>query len=341
MKIKKVSKVSGRLDIRDPFILGANHYDKYPEGNGKMAPKSYIPGRMIGSDFSDTAPWRMYHGDKVPGFPQHPHRGFEIATIVPEGLVDHFDSKGSKGRYGNGDVQLMSAGSGVMHSEMFPLLHDDKPNTLRLFQIWINLPAKSKMSEPDYKMLWSEDIPVASITNSAGSTVKIKVIIGEYYGVKALGSLKNSWAADPKHHMGIALIDMDAHTEFKLEKVSPTMNRYLFYYDGEDVLNIEGTQIAKSHMADLAGDQEIVIRSGNSSAKLLLLEGEPINEPVAAYGPFVMNTKKELMESFDEFQRTQFGGWPWGEQESDIINDKNAGRFASYQFDKVMDKPRG
>ncbi|WP_108823353.1 pirin family protein [Dysgonomonas sp. Marseille-P4361] len=340
MKIKSISQVARRMNIRDPFILASNIYDKYPEGNGNMAPKSYLAGRQIGSDFSETAPWRMYHGNKVPGFPQHPHRGFEIVTIVPEGLVDHFDSKGSKGRYGNGDVQLMSAGRGAMHSEMFPLLNDDKENSLRLFQIWINLPAKNKLTEADYKMLWAENIPVANLDCPSGGHVRIKVILGEYYGVKALGALKNSWAADPKNHLGIALIEMDANTEFKLENISSTMNRFILYYEGDQDISIEGTAISQNHMVDVAGDQEIVIKSGDSSAKILLLEGEPINEPIAAYGPFVMNTEQELVDAFEEYRRTEFGGWPWGEKESDIINDKNAERFASYQFGKIIDKPQ-
>lgn len=339
MKIKKISDVVFRLDVRDPFILAAHHYDSYPEGNGEMAPKYYIEGRQKGSDFDASAPWRMYHGDKVPGFPQHPHRGFEIATIIPEGYADHFDSKGTHGRYGGGDVQLMSAGSGVMHSEMFPLLNDDKENKLNLFQIWINLPAKSKMTDPDYKMLWRENIPVAEVESPSGGYTRIKVILGEYYGVKALGALKNSWAADEKNHMGIALVEMEPNSEFKLNNVSASMNRFLLNYESDAPVTIGGTPLMKDQMADLYGDQEIVIKSVNSSVKLLLLEGEPINEPVAAYGPFVMNTNAELQEAFDDFRKTEFGGWPWGEKESDIIVDKDKGRFASYQFGKVIDKP--
>ena len=104
-----------------------------------------FPGN--GSDFNPHAPYRMYHGDNVPGFPQHPHRGFETVTATMAGLIDHADSVGNAGRYGEGDVQWMTAGSGIVHGEMFPLVHSHKSNHLRLFQIWLNLPQKSKFVE--------------------------------------------------------------------------------------------------------------------------------------------------------------------------------------------------
>ena len=339
MKVKNISKVNGPLAIRDPFILASTISDVYPKGNGKMAPEYYLPNRNPGADFAPNLPWRMYHGDTIPGFPQHPHRGFEIVTIVPEGYADHFDSKGSKGRYGNGDAQLMSVGSGVIHSEMFPLLDDEKENPFRLFQIWVNLPSKSKLTDPEYKMLWNEKIPVAIDKDQNGNEVKVKVIVGEYNGVKALGTLKHSWAADPKNNMGIALVEMDANTVFTLPAKSATMNRFVLYYEGNDVVEVDGYKMQTNFLADLGGNEAITIKSGKGSAKLLILEGEPINEPVAAHGPFVMNTQRELQEAFAEYQRTGFGGWPWGKKESDIVNPKDARRFASYDFDKVVERP--
>ena len=339
MKVKNISKVDGRMPIGDPYILGVYHYDQYPEGNGKMGPKASLAGRNLGNDFDSSNSWRMYHGMEIPGFPHHPHRGFEIVTIVDEGFADHFDSKGSKGRYGNGDVQLMSAGSGVLHGEMFPLLNEDAPNPFRLFQIWVNLPAKNKLSDPDYKMLWSEKIPIANSISPEGGNVKFKVILGKYEGVSSQEPLKNSWSRDENNHMGIALVEMDANSSFTLPAVSKTMNRFVFFYDGDGIVSIEDYKMQHTHIADLAGDEEITIKNGDQKAKLLILEGEPINEPVAAYGPFVMNTQMELQEAFDEYRRTQFGGWPWGSEESDLVNPKDSGRFASYNFDKEIDRP--
>ncbi len=135
MKVKNISKVVGPMPIRDPYIIGIYHLDHYPKGNGKMGPDASLEGHNIGHDFGNPAGWNMYHGETIPGFPYHPHRSFEIVTIIEQGYADHFDSKGSKGRYGAGDVQLMSAGSGVLHGEMFPLLNDDQDNPFQLFQI--------------------------------------------------------------------------------------------------------------------------------------------------------------------------------------------------------------
>ena len=139
----------------DPFLFCVYHNDKYPAGNAKME----APRRGNGADFNPQADFRMYHGDKVPGFPQHPHRGFETITATMTGVIDHSDSYGNGGRYGHGDLQWMTAGAGVQHGEMFPLVNDKEPNPLRFFQIWLNLPAASKMAKPAFVMHWAEDIP--------------------------------------------------------------------------------------------------------------------------------------------------------------------------------------
>ena len=146
-------------DTIDPFLFCVHHLDNYPAGNEQLGPAASLEGRYLGQDFTVRDGWRMYHGERVPGFPEHPHRGFETVTVVLNGFVDHSDSHGAAGRYGNGDVQWMTAGSGLQHAEMFPLLNRDKPNPLELFQIWLNLPKARKFSKPYYNMLWGEDIP--------------------------------------------------------------------------------------------------------------------------------------------------------------------------------------
>jgi hypothetical protein len=143
----------------DPFLFCAYHDDAYPQGNAQMGPAASLAGRDIGQDFSRLGGWSMYHGSTVPGFPAHPHRGFETVTIVRKGLIDHADSLGAKARFGRGDVQWLTAGQGVVHSEMFPLLKQDEPNPLELFQIWLNLPAHNKMARPHFTMFWAPDIP--------------------------------------------------------------------------------------------------------------------------------------------------------------------------------------
>ena len=170
-----------RLPGIDPFIFGMYHQDRYPAGNGQLGPRQeLLQGREIGTDFSGKDGFSMYHGEEVPGFPAHPHRGFETVTIVRKGLVDHADSLGATARYGEGDVQWLTTGSGVQHGEMFPLVHEDKDNTLDLFQIWLNLPAKNKMAPPDFTMFWAHNIPHVVQTDAQGRKSEVEVIAGDY-----------------------------------------------------------------------------------------------------------------------------------------------------------------
>ena len=140
------------------------------------------------------------------GFPQHPHRGFETITVVREGLVDHADSTGAAGRYGNGDVQWMTAGKGVLHSEMFPLLKSEEENPLELFQIWINLPRKNKMVDPHFKMMWTESIPVFSEMDANENKVMVEVIAGNFQDLTAPKPPPNSWAHEAVNDVMLSLI---------------------------------------------------------------------------------------------------------------------------------------
>ncbi|WP_102347852.1 pirin family protein [Bacillus sp. Marseille-P3661] len=325
--ILKNQQLGFQWETEDPFLITMYHKDNYPEGNDEQGPNVSLANRELGSDFTLRDGFRMYHGKTVPGFPAHPHRGFETVTVVLKGFVDHFDSKGSAGRYGDGDVQWLTTGSGCQHTEMFPLVHKDQPNPLELFQIWLNLPAKSKAAEPEYKMLWNEDIPNVQFRAENGQKTTVKLIAGCLQGKHSLEPTRASWAKDKINHVGILHVHMEPNATLVLPAVSETLNRNLYFYEGDSV-NIDGEKISSGHRLKLAGSQEITITSGNSDCFFLILEGEPIGERVVQYGPFVMSSEQELQETFREYQRTKFGGWQWGRL--DPVHDRNAGRFARY-----------
>ncbi len=326
-KILKIQQLGFQWQTEDPFLVTMHHKDAYPSGNVEQGPAVSLAGRNLGEDFTVRDGFRMYHGTTVPGFPAHPHKGFETVTIVLEGYVDHFDSLGASGRYGNGDVQWLTTGKGCQHTEMFPLVHPDKENPLELFQIWLNLSAKNKSAEPEYKMLWAEDIPEIMSLDPNGKKTKVRLIAGRLLEKNSLEPTAASWAKDKNHHVGIYLIRMDPEASFSLPAVSKTLNRNLFFYRGEKI-SIEGTVIPGSHRVKLSGDQKVSITNGGTEGYILVLEGEPINETVVQYGPFVMNKEEEIHEAFNEYRRTQFGGWPWGRL--DPVNGRDSGRFARH-----------
>lgn len=326
-KIHKITKLGMIWDTSDPFLFCVHHKDSYPKGNDEMGPDASLKGRNIGRDFEGKDGWRMYHGDKVPGFPQHPHRGFETVTVTLKGYIDHADSAGATGRYGNGDVQWLTAGKGCNHSEMFPLINNEGDNPLEFFQIWMNLPKEDKFAEPHYKMLWSEDIPVIKSQDSNGKTSTLRLVSGSYNEIKSLEPSPNSWARDDKNHVSIGVISMEPGAVFEIPKVSPTLNRTIFFFSG-NTLSIDDTVVNVYNSVKLAGDEIIEIKNGSKESCLLLLEGEPIGEPVASHGPFVMNSEEEIMEAYEDYRRTGFGGWPW--DRDDFIHPREKGRFSKY-----------
>jgi len=325
--ILKIQQLDFQWQTQDPFLFCVHHEDFYPKGNKELGPAESLSGRIIGSDFTVKDGWRMYHGSKVPGFPVHPHRGFETVTIVQKGLVDHSDSLGATGRFGNGDVQWMTAGKGVQHAEMFPLLNENKENPFELFQIWLNLPRRSKMVEAHYKMLWNENIPIHRQQDENGKTTEIRIIAGEYNDIKAAEPNPDSWAADPENHVAIWNIQMEANAELTLPAAFQGINRSLYFFEGYSIA-IEGKEIRVSRGIDLDPEKEVVIKNGNQDSRLLLLQGRPINEEVVQHGPFVMNSAEEIQQTMMEYQRTQFGGWPW--PSSEHVHPQNTGRFARY-----------
>ncbi len=327
MTVKRVRPLGFQWETMDPFLFCVHHEDHYPEGNEALGPKASLSGRNIGQDFIVKDGWRMYHGSKVPGFPEHPHRGFETITVVRDGYVDHSDSLGGAARYGHGDVQWMTAGSGLQHSEMFPLVNSDKANRLELFQIWLNLPKRSKMVTPYFKMNWSEDMPIIQHKDAAGNGVTIEVLAGSLQGKSAPSANPDSWAADENNCVGIYAMKLEPNATFTLPATQQGVNRSLYFFEGKGV-NIAGKDIAEYHAVDVDPTQEIVIKNGNTKGQILVLEGKPLNEPVVQHGPFVMNSREEVQQAFLDYQQTRFGGWPW--KDSAPVHGKEAIRFAKH-----------
>lgn len=333
--ISKPSALEFTWETSDPFLFCVHHLDHYPAGNSQLGPVVSLAGRNLGQDFTVKDGWRMYHGEVVPGFPAHPHRGFETITIVLDGFIDHSDSHGAAGRYGMGDVQWMTAGSGLQHAEMFPLLNPDQPNRLELFQIWLNLPASKKFVKPHFKMLWAEEMTKISVQDEYKKSTNITLIAGSLDGEKATPPAPDSWAADPANKVAIWLIEMDAGAKWTLPVESGDLNRELFFFEG-DLLEVQGSQIAFNHK--LAVDPTIPVQliAGSDPARILMLQAKPIAEPVVQYGPFVMNTKQEINDAYADYRQDQFGGWPWNRY--DPVHPRENGRFARYS-DGREEKP--
>lgn len=325
--IKNIKPLGFMWDTLDPFLFCVHHEDAFPKGNEKMGPVTSMEGRHLGDDFIIKDGFRMYHGKVVPGFPGHPHRGFETITVVRKGLVDHADSLGAAGRYGNGDVQWMTAGKGVQHSEMFPLLKKEEENPMELFQIWLNLPKKNKMVEPHFKMLWGSKIPKPKHTDANGKATEIEVIAGKLLGQTAPAPPPNSWAADTANEVAIFNLKLEAGAKFTLPKASAGVNRTLYFYLGSQI-TLAGKSIEKYHSAVVNAVVDLEIVNGSDEARILVLQGKPINEMVIQYGPFVMNTKEEIQQAFDDYHATKFGGWPWPRY--DKVHDRSEGRFARH-----------
>jgi redox-sensitive bicupin YhaK (pirin superfamily) len=304
--------LSSPLPGSDPFLFAAYHQDRYPGGNGKLGPSaSLLAGRELGNDFSRKDGWSMYHGETVPGFPAHPHRGFETVTIVRKGLVDHADSLGATARYGEGDVQWLTTGGGVQHGEMFPLVHENEDNPLDLFQIWLNLPARNKMVAPAFTMFWASDIPHVVQTDDHGRRSEVMVIAGDYTPVEALPPPVNSWASDPGAGVAIWIVRLEAGASLALPSAAGAVRRTLYLTTGHGVI-VGDTRFDEQVMVELDPKRVAPLHNpGDESIEMLLLQGKPIGEPVAARGPFVMNSQQELTQAIRDYQRTEFGGWPW------------------------------
>jgi hypothetical protein len=284
-------------------------------------------------DFAGKDGWRMYHGQEVPGFPQHPHRGFETVTIVRRGFIDHSDSLGATARFGQGDVQWMTAGRGIVHSEMFPLLSETAGNPLELFQIWVNLPKADKFVEPHFSMLWSERIPRLVFGGAGAPSTEVTLVAGELEGERAPAPPPHSWGARPDSDMAIWTLRMQPGARWALPPARGADTvRTLYVFQGQG-LDVEGRRVDASTALVLRCDRPVSLAAQGSAIDALLLQARPIAEPVAHYGPFVMNTQAELREAMLDYQRTQFGGWPWPSDAP--VHPRERGRFARHADGRV------
>jgi quercetin 2,3-dioxygenase len=320
---------AGPYPTGDPLLFCVYHKDQYPKGNGKME----APKVGNGSDFAPDQPYRMYHGTKVPGFPQHPHRGFETITATMDGLIDHADSVGNGGRYGQGDLQWMTAGQGIVHSEMFPLIHTDKPNPTRFFQIWLNLPAKNKMVKPAFEMFWAHTIPV--YTTDDGKAKATLWVGHDYWDVSKNPNTPppDSWAADVSNDVAISHITIQPGGTITLPKAhESTVNRSLYYIEGDDDGTlVDNVPIRQKVSMELDPNQEVILEvpsTATQAGEFLWMQGKPIKEPVVQYGPFVMNQQAQIYQAFMDYEETQFGGWPW--PRDDMVFPADKGRFALF-----------
>ena len=228
------------------------------------------------------------------GVGQHPHRGFETVTIVYQGEVEHRDSTGNGGVIGPGDVQWMTAASGILHEEFHSAEFTRKGGTLEMVQLWVNLPAKDKMAIPGYQGILDRDIPLVSLPNGAGT---VRVIAGDYQGSTGPAHTftpMNVWDMRLLEGRSVALNVPDGHV------AAVVVLRGTVQVNGKHV-----AREAQMVLFDRAG-AELSIEA-NSDAGMLLLSGEPIDEPIFGHGPFVMNTRDEIVQAIEDFNSGRFG----------------------------------
>lgn len=303
--IRQVVPLQNQWPGIDPFLFTAHHRDDYPAADGEsMRPDAPLTGRNIGQDFSGRDGWSMYHGATVPGFPQHPHRGFETVTVALEGFIDHSDSLGATARFGQGDTQWLTAGAGISHSEMFPLLNAEDRNPLELFQIWLNLAPEDKDADPHFDMFWAEDTPIVE-RGDGGAKARFRVIAGEIDGVRALTPPPRSWAARPENHVAIWIVTLDPGASTELPAFDESAVRTLYNYGG--ALTVDGQELG--YDAAVLEPAAVTVTAGDEGAAFLVLQGRPIGAPVVQQGPFVANTREGIIDAIQDYRAGRFGQW--------------------------------
>ena len=254
--------------------------------------------RLIGSPMlPDVDPFLLLDefrsddaSDYIAGFPEHPHRGFETVTYMLAGRMRHGDNKGHVGRLDAGSVQWMTAGRGIVHSEM----PEQEDGLMWGFQLWVNLPAKDKMTAPRYQEIPPAESPVAKLPGG----VSAKVVAGKLGGVEGpVGGI----ATDP------SFFDLSLPQGAKLDLPVPMGHSVFAYpFEGEVALGEPGKRVARGSIALLGDGERVILAAPNGPARLLLVAGRPLHEPVARYGPFVMNNETELRQAISDFRAGRF-----------------------------------
>jgi len=232
--------------------------------------------------------------DKPLGVGVHPHRGFETVTIAYKGRVAHHDSAGGGGIIGEGDVQWMTAASGVLHKEYHEETFSKEGGEFQMVQLWVNLPAKYKMSKPKYQAIANQEMGIVELENMGGI---VEIIAGEYRGKKGPAN-----TFTPISMLNVKL-NFNGEAEFNFPA---HFNTALLVIEGEVLVN-EDAVVPVNHFVMMENKGEEFKIKGLQNSTVLVLSGEPINEPIAAHGPFVMNTREELVQAFQDFQNGKFG----------------------------------
>ncbi|CAK9056907.1 unnamed protein product [Durusdinium trenchii] len=324
------------FECESPFLFAVYHLDHYPAGNAEMGPEASLRGHNMGADFNHPSGWSMYHGKSIPGFPRHPHRGFETITVTRRGWVDHTDSLGNAGRFGCGDAQWMTAGKGINHSEMFPLLNREGENVLELFQIWINLPKRSKMVEPSFKMFWAEDLP--SLKDTSGPEVVL--IAGHLPGFNAPPAPPpDSYASEKSSDVLVVTLKIPLGSSWTLPAFTGDvkgLSRNAYIHTGQQS-KVADQVISGQKRLKLRPDMDTSFAPVDAPMEVLILQGSDIGEPVVQHGPFVGNSREDIAKAFKDYQESEFGGWPWPSDA--LAHERSQQRFALYSDGRKEEKP--
>lgn len=283
--IEQIIAPSGRHFVGDGFLV----HNIIPGSQGLSMPRM---SPFIMMDYN--APHYFSPSETPRGVGVHPHRGFETVTIAYKGRVEHHDSGGGGGVIGEGDVQWMTAASGVLHKEFHEREWSKQGGDFQMVQLWVNLPAKDKMSPPKYQSIRRSQMNKFELPGNGGV---IEVIAGNYKG------LNGSASTFTPVHLVNARMNKGAEAEFSFPS---NYNTALLVIEGSIKVN-EGADVPVNNFAVFKNDAETFTVKAMESSIVLLLSGEPIKEPIAHHGPFVMNTKEELMQAFDDYNKGKFG----------------------------------